>query len=75
MLKTIRPNVLALVILSAIVSTFAISQLAGNPELIVAVATAAITGTFAVVKDMIAPVKSDLELVLEAFAPPDSSGK
>ena len=65
MLKTIRPNVLALVIVAAVVSIMAIMQLDGKPELVVAIAAAFIAGGFATVKDMVAPTKSDFELYLE----------
>ena len=62
---TIRPNVLILVIMAALVSAVSIVMLDGNAELMVAVAASFITGAFAVAKDLVNPAKSDLQIVLE----------
>ena len=77
-MSSFRPNVILLVIMAAIVTVFAMFSVGSeNPELIVALGSAFIAGGFAVVKDLVAPVKSDLELVLETFGakPGNDEGK
>ena len=68
-----RPNVICMVIMAMLVAAIAMFMLAGNPALVVAVATAFCAGGFAVIKDLVAPTKSDVQTILEHLAPSDTS--